>query len=156
MTQQPVPYQSLPPFDRDASHLKTLAICHYVYGGITMAFSCIFIVHIVLGIVMLNNPAMMNNASSASRPPPPEWFGWIFVGAGSCAIVLGWTLGILNIYSGRCIMARRSRTFTLVIAGIDCLSVPLGTTLGVFTFVVLLRDSVRWLYESAKVPPSPL
>jgi len=38
--------------------------------------------------------------------------------------------------------------FSLIIAGINCVQFPFGTVLGVFTFVVLLRDSVRELYEA--------
>jgi hypothetical protein len=150
---QPLPYQQPAPFDRDESHLRTLAICHYVFGGITMVFSCFAIIHIVLGIIFVNNPDAFNNSKGGL--PPPDWFGWMFIGIGSCVIVLGWTLGILNIYSGRCIAAHRRRTFSLIIAGIDCLSVPLGTILGVFTFVVLLRDSVRYLYDQRAMAARP-
>ena len=32
-------------------------------------------------------------------------------------------------------------------AGVNCLSMPIGTTLGIFTFVVLLRPSVTALYD---------
>ena len=45
---------------------------------------------------------------------------------------------------------RRARTFSLVMAGVNCLSVPLGTTLGVFTFIVLLRESVAAQYALAR------
>ena len=39
----------------------------------------------------------------------------------------------------------------MVIAGINCLHIPLGTLLGVFTLVVLGRESVRKLYLDASV-----
>jgi hypothetical protein len=83
-------------------------------------------------------------------PPPPPFLGWMFIGMGSCAIVLGWTAGILTIVSGRCLQRRRARVFSLVMAGVNCLSVPIGTTLGVFTFIVLLRPSVQALYDQNK------
>jgi hypothetical protein len=35
------------------------------------------------------------------------------------------------------------------VAGINCLWVPLGTALGVCTFIVLLRESVNKLYAEA-------
>jgi SNF family Na+-dependent transporter len=74
---------------------------------------------------------------------------------GALFMLLALTLGILIIYSGRCIKARRNWIFSLVIAGFMCLSVPLGTALGVFTFIVLLRDSVKRLYGLPTPPPYP-
>jgi hypothetical protein len=42
---------------------------------------------------------------------------------------------------------RRNPTFIMVIAAIQCLNMPLGTALGVFTIVVLQRASVKRLFE---------
>jgi hypothetical protein len=36
----------------------------------------------------------------------------------------------------------------MVVAGINCLHIPLGIVLGVFTIIILVRDSVRELYEA--------
>lgn len=137
-------------FGRDGEHLRLLAIFHYVYGGVVMAFSCMFIIHIALGVASLNNPSLFTQPGGAMGgappPAPPAWFGWVFIGMGSTLLVLGWTIGLLTIFSGRCIAKRRRRVFSLIIAGINCLSVPLGTTLGVFTFIILMRDPVRVAY----------
>jgi hypothetical protein len=46
-------------------------------------------------------------------------------------------------------MKRRGRIFSLIVAGLNCLCFPFGTVLGVFTFVILLRDSVVEVYEAA-------
>jgi hypothetical protein len=61
---------------------------------------------------------------------------------------LGWAVGILTIVSGRAIAQRKWRVFSLVMAGVNCASFPLGTLLGVFSFIVLLRPSVRALYPA--------
>jgi hypothetical protein len=42
---------------------------------------------------------------------------------------------------------RKNRTFSFVVACVNCIHVPLGTVLGVFTIVVLSRESVKRLYE---------
>jgi hypothetical protein len=55
---------------------------------------------------------------------------------------------VCNLLSGLWIRARRNRVFSLVVAGINCFQVPLGTALGIFTIIVLMRDSVRELYEA--------
>lgn len=67
---------------------------------------------------------------------------WVYL-AGAVWFVAS---GILNLISGFCLLARKGRTFSLVVAGVNCLHIPAGTVLGVFTIIVLLRDSVRELY----------
>jgi hypothetical protein len=52
--------------------------------------------------------------------------------------------------SGLFLLKRRHRMFILIVAGLNCLSVPLGTILGVFTFVVLGRDSVRKAFAASE------
>lgn len=61
--------------------------------------------------------------------------------------------GILSFISAYKMMKRQAHTFSLVVAGLNCLSIPLGTTLGVFTFVVLLRPSVAAEYEQKATAP---
>lgn len=56
--------------------------------------------------------------------------------------------GVLNLMSGFFLRSRKYRTFSIVVAAIDCLHIPLGTVLGVFTLVVLMRDTVRELYQA--------
>jgi hypothetical protein len=129
----------------DAGHLRALAICHYVWGGLVIALSSIFIFHVVMGI------AIMSGAVPATQPgePPPQLIGLVFVLMGGCGVLLGWTTGILNILSGRGISRHRSRMLTLVMAGINCISIPFGTLLGVFTFIILSRPSVKMMYDQA-------
>jgi hypothetical protein len=49
------------------------------------------------------------------------------------------TKAILNFMSARYLGQRRKRTFSIVTAGLNCISFPLGTALGVFTIIVLSR-----------------
>ncbi len=75
--------------------------------------------------------------------------GFVFATLGSPAVLTGWTMGAATIYSGRCIMKRRRRMLSLVMAGIMCVFFPFGTALGVFTLVLLMRPSVTELYGEA-------
>jgi len=59
--------------------------------------------------------------------------------------------GILNVMSGVFIRAGKHRTFSIVVGAINCLHLPLGTILGVFTIIVLMRDSVRELYAASDI-----
>ena len=130
-------------YARDLNHLNLLGLFHYVYGALTMLFSSIFIIHIVMGIMMVN--AAMGRGQGRAQDPPPA-FGWLFIGLGSGAVLIGWSLGILAIFSGHFLRHRRHWMFSIVIAAIACLWVALGTVLGVFTLVVLMRESVQALY----------
>jgi hypothetical protein len=56
---------------------------------------------------------------------------------------MGWLFAALVALSGRSIQKRRRYTFCLIMAGVECLFMPVGTVLGVFTIIVLLRDSVK-------------
>jgi hypothetical protein len=86
-------------------------------------------------------------AQSQQQPPPAEiitMFRWF------TAIFVVWFLvsALGNLFSGLFLLRRRHRMFSMVVAAINCLHIPIGTALGIFTFIVLGRDSVRKVYES--------
>ena len=139
---QPISYQAVDLVQaKDLSHLKTLAVFYYIFGALTILFSSIFIVHIVLGILM-----MTGNMPNTGGPPAPP-VGILFFCIGLFAVLLGWSVGIATIYAGRCLAQQRHWVFTVVMASICCISFPLGTVLGVFSLIVLLRDSVKSRFE---------
>jgi hypothetical protein len=173
MTQPtPMPYYSPTPNSTDLSHLRTLSICHYVWGGLTMLFSCICIIYIVMGIWLARGgPANATWTTSTTTnsgvtfstpvitqqsPPPPPAFGYMIAAMGGCAVIFGWALGTLTIISGRRLAHQRSRIFSMVMAGINCIYFPLGTLLGIFTIVVLARDSVKQLYLISAANPQSM
>jgi hypothetical protein len=151
----PIPYATPAAPSGDSGQLRVLSILHYVWGALVMLISCVFIVHIVLGILVLRGgvpfavatgPASVSIPANTNAPPP--WLGYVFVFAGGCAVLLGWSFGFLTILSGRRIAQRRSRTFSIVMAAVNCISFPFGTALGVFTIIALTKDSVKVLYMS--------
>jgi hypothetical protein len=48
--------------------------------------------------------------------------------------------------AGYCLHRHKARVFCLVIAGFQCTQMPLGTILGIFTILVLSRDTVQELF----------
>jgi len=60
-------------------------------------------------------------------------------------------LCICNILSGLYIRKRKNRTFSFVVAGVNCMQFPFGTALGVFTIIVLSRVGVKMDYD-ARLP----
>jgi hypothetical protein len=79
--------------------------------------------------------------------PPFELF-YAFIGFYVFMGLMGAAGAVVNVLSGLFMQRRTHRTFSLVVAGLDCLQMPFGTILGVFTIVVLTRDSVRASYEA--------
>ena len=127
---------------QDEQHVRLLSIFQYVLGGITAFFACFPFIHVAMGIAMLSGAF-----TDQSGQGPPEFVGWIVIAMGSAFILAGWTLAALMIAAGRKLQRRRARTFCMVVGGIECILMPLGTVLGVFTIIVLTKDPVRRLFE---------
>jgi hypothetical protein len=127
----------------DNEHLKLLAIFHYIVGALHALWASIFIIHFFMGVALLLNP---EGFFGKAEKNPPAFFGAIIMIFTGSIVLAGWTIGGLTIYSGLCIKRRARRTFSIVMAGINCALFPFGTVLGVMTIIVLLRDSVRSIY----------
>jgi hypothetical protein len=140
----------LPPIFRDqrkidSDHLDLLAIFHFVGAGFAVLGILFLLAHYAFLHMFFANPKMWEHQKGG--PPPAEffaifkWFYLVFAIWFFCSFAL-------NLISAFCLRARKYRTFSMVVAGIDCLHMPFGTVLGVFTIIVLIRDSVRQLYEA--------
>jgi uncharacterized membrane protein HdeD (DUF308 family) len=142
------PMTALPRNQRnvDEDHLNLLSIFHFVVAALTLLGILFLLAHYALMHFMFTNPGIWKNQRGG---PPPEAILGIFIIFYIIAGVFMVVIGILNVMSGFFLRERKNRTFSLVVAGIDCLQFPFGTILGVFTFVVLFRESVRALYDLA-------
>ncbi|MBD3264791.1 MAG: hypothetical protein GF375_06790 [Candidatus Omnitrophica bacterium] len=125
---------------KDQEHLKILSVFHYVVSVFMFVVASFFIIHIVLGASIVISPETMLDDKGH---PPPAFIGWIFILMGSIVIFGGWSLAGCLIAAGRFLTRRKHYLFCLIVAGLNCLFVPLGTILGIFTLIVLLRDSVK-------------
>jgi hypothetical protein len=134
---------------QDSEHLKLLAIFHYVVAGMTALFACIPFLHFFMGL------ALATGAFPDTDPEAQPVGIFIMVFAG-LFIVAGWALAALIAYAGRSLQARRRYTFCLVMAGVECIFMPFGTVLGVFTIIVLIRDSVKPLFGRSAAPQEAL
>jgi hypothetical protein len=136
----------------DEEHLRLLAIFHYVMAAIGAVFACFPLIHIALGVMMVAHPGTM--AGGGKGTPPPPGVGYFFIVIGSLLVLAGWTAAVCTFISGRFLARRRRRLFSFVVAAILCMFVPFGTVLGIFTIIVLSRESVQRLYQSAAAPPA--
>ena len=123
---------------QDGEHLRLLSIFHYVLAGITALFSCLPLLHLIMGIVFLAAPPDENATDAAMQ----KTFGWMFILIPAVLILSGWTLAGFIAMTGRYIAQRRRRMFCLIVGGIECIFMPFGTILGVFTIILLIKEPV--------------
>lgn len=125
---------------QDSNTLDILGNLHYVMAILTAVFSCIPIIHFVVGIAILGSG--LNGGDAASRV-----VGILFVIISAIIIIAGWAFAVLILIAGSRLKQRISYNFCLVIAFLECLIVPLGTVLGIFTILNLTKDPVKDLFE---------
>jgi hypothetical protein len=127
----------------DQKHLKLIAIFHFIVGGIGVLFACLPLIHLGMGIALMTG--YFPEANNGDQPP--EWLGLLFAIMGGVFFLVAQAMAWSIIYSGFQIKKRAHYTLSFIIACIMCILVPLGTVLGVFTIIVLSRESVKKLYE---------
>jgi hypothetical protein len=131
---------------KDSEQITLLVVFHFLFAVICMAGIGFLFLHYSIFHKFFANPDMWKGQKNA---PPKEFFEffkyfvWFYVVMGAFLVI---DL-LLNVVSAFCLMSRKGRMFSLVVAGLNCVQIPFGTALGVFTIVVLMRDSVRRLYQ---------
>jgi len=135
---------------RDREQVRLLAIFHFVFAGLAFVGIAFLFVHWFMMHTMFSNPEMWKSQPQAMPPKAfLDAFIWFYVFMG----ILLLTGLVLNVLSGLFLLQKRNRLFSLIIGGLNCLQIPLGTALGVFTVLVLSRDSVCQLYGVGRNPP---
>jgi hypothetical protein len=124
----------------DLQHLKWISIAHYVYGGL-LCFG------ILWGLFFASMGTFIAQAPRQPGEPDPAIFSAIFGAIGVFFALIAAAMAVVTFLAGRFLKQRRNHTFCLIIAGLDCLWAPVGTVLGVFTFIVLFRPQVKALFE---------
>lgn len=133
--------------DQDREHLRLLTIFYYIWAGLQALGGLIGLAFMGMGAFLVSSPQI----AQANNPPPP-WFGAIFAGIGALVFVGVEGMAALSFFTGRFLANREHHTFCIVISAINCMSLPLGTALGVFGILVLQRPSVKALF-AGKAPP---
>jgi len=136
--------------NRDKEHLQLLAIFHYVVAGLAALFSFFPLLYTTVGTIFIF--AARHGTAKPGEELPPEFLGWIFAVIGSALFLIGLAMAICILIAGRSLALCKRYSFILVMACIECVFIPFGTILGVFTIVVLSRESVRGFFSTAQVP----
>jgi hypothetical protein len=162
----PPPAAWNPPDDQqqrtDEDHLNLLSIFHLVWGllgvlGLLGLWAHYHFMNTIWRIIPGQWQTTFDEAPVTPLPVEPSFpvdavsgFFYFIYAAAAVFFVLDI---VLNLMAWRHIKARRARTLTFVTAGFNCLAMPLGTVLGIFTFIVLLRPSVKRLYDTTGCQP---
>ncbi len=138
----------------DEEHLKLLSICYMISAAISACFSLFGLMYGAMGAfigeAIKRSPEFAANAGNA----PPAFIGWIFGAFGVVFFLISISLAGLKLGVALSLKKRKAKTFCMVVAGLECLGVPYGTLLGIFTFIVLGRDSVTRLFDANVAPGS--
>ena len=122
----------------DQRHLDLLSVFHYVVAGLAGCVGLFPIIHLVIGVMILAGAIHDENGQA-----PPALVGAMFVVMPLVFMAVGWSLAIALLLVGRRLKGRRSYQFCFVLAAVECVFMPFGTVLGVFTIVVLSRPGVK-------------
>ncbi len=136
----------------DEEHLKLLSLGYMISAATAAFFSLFGLMYMMIGLTVGAAMSHSHDVATNASQPPPAFVGWIFGGIGLAIFLLMIVLAAVKFRAGSCIKKRKSRTFCMVVAGISCLEFPYGTVLGVFTFIVLGRESVARLFNSSIAP----
>jgi hypothetical protein len=125
----------------DAEHLRLLRIGYFISAGQAAVL-------IPFGLMYAGMGIFTASIAPGSSGSPGMWIPWIMGIAGGVFAALGAAATALKILTAIRLKERRSRVLCMITAGISCLEVPYGTALGVMTFIVLNRPSVRQLFDA--------
>src|ERR1019366_7831852 len=115
-----------------SGHLRTLGGCWIVYGIIRLIMAvCLFI---------YSSTATLMFGALLNRVPDPFTLMADFHVVYTVMIALSAVCGILGIIAGLALLSgnRSGRMLTLIAGFLSLCNIPLGTTLGIYTLVVLL------------------
>ena len=130
--------------NQNEQHLHILSIFHYVVGGLTALFACFPIFHLLMGLAMLTGKF----GPAPDEEFPFQLFGLMFTLIPAAIILTGWVLAGCIVAAGYFLSKRSRYTYCLVMAGVECIFIPFGTVLGVFTIIVLIRPEVKALFQA--------
>lgn len=131
----------------DAEHLDLLGLFHYITGGLTIAFSGVFIFQLLIMRLIMRTAKFHDATQQADAAIVQSVLGFA-QGLIVFLMIAAVVYGALQIASGWCLRARKHWLFSFIVAMPALVMFPWGTLLGVFTMVVLERASVQELYRN--------
>lgn len=127
----------------DEEHLKLLRIGYLISGAWNVFWALFPLLYVAMGVFMLTTVPR----GKATDQPDVREFAMFFAILGGAVSAFMAALSVMKFLTARAIGRRRSRLLCLITATISCFALPYGTALGVATFLVLTRPTVRELFR---------
>jgi hypothetical protein len=115
-----------------ARHLRILGICWLLYGILRIVTA--------IWLALFSSTATLMFGALLNRVPDPFSLMNIFHIAYGVLVAISAACGILGVLAGSALLAgsQSGRTLAIISAFLSLSSIPLGTTLGIYTLIVLL------------------
>lgn len=125
---------------KDEGQLRLLAISYFVTVGLGVLSTLMAAAYLL---------KTTGSVSSNGKTALQDDFDWMVTGMYALLLTLALGSSILLVLGGRRLQQHRNRTFCMAVAVIGCFYAPWGFILGIFTIVVLQRESVKLLFDEA-------
>lgn len=136
--------------------LRLLSWAFYISGAIGIVMVSFLLIHLAVLTSISFNPASIWPSEKNTQGAPPVGILRtiaLFIGL---IILIGWTLGGLTAFAGKCISQRKHRRFILIMSGINCIWIPYGTLLGVLAIMCLSTPHAKEIFLSENdITPQP-
>ena len=138
--------------EKDLEHLKLLGIFHYIWGALSLLGGIVIGGYfLVIGVILMNNPP---TSTASEDSGTASMAGGILIGVGVVLFLIVVVYGFLTLMAGGKYRKHQGGYWfcfilaivTLVIGGIP------GIVLGIFSLIVLSRDSVKALFRGQSLP----
>jgi hypothetical protein len=130
----------------DLEHLRLLRIGYFVNAGLLAIVFLFPIVHLMIGVLIL--AGVMDEGQN----PPPRFVGLFFIVIALVIMAGAAAMGICNLLVARSLRDHTRYTFCVVVAALNLMFSPLGLIIGIFSLIVLMRDSVKQLFLRSAPP----
>ena len=130
--------------NKDLKQIKLLEIFHYIWCGLASLVGIMGVGYTVVGVSL-----MQKSEGAGTLPVDP---GWAFVGVGIVTLVIGEFCSISSLIAARFYRKHRGYGWCFFTAIVSLLAGPIGLALGIFSLLVLNRNSVKELFRSGAKP----
>ncbi len=122
--------------------MTILAICNYVFAGLTALGGCASLIYTGVGSLLIGVGATTPDAQGAAVA------GGALVAFGIALMLFMWGIAVFWYYVGRSLHRRENRTLCMIGACVQLFFAPVGTIVGAVTLYMLTRPHVMARFTS--------